>query len=843
MAKRKDFKILANINNIPIEEAELVYLEPGNRLGPNNRYEIIKLIGTGTIGAVYLAIDYEEKQSLLALKMILPHLLEDEAKLDSFIENITELQYLNHSSVAVIYDFWKQNILYFYTMEHIEGPTLEEWMAQRQQQGEAISPQQAHKIIDQICSGLAVLHNTGGHCLLHANNILVAKDEKSEQIEVKICDFGLYHLQPGSFWWQASCHFDSQSYFAPEMQETGDSLTGQSDIFSLAVLLYRLLTWHNPSPEYRSLKSLRSGLPEALDDVLQKALQPKPESRHSDVQSFAQHLAIVLEDVDSSVTGRLTRTASIPKALVPTKKQSLAERLAATRLKFAKAKKATRKYSKPDAVNSTDIAMPAALPEAANAADVEMEPVPAEVEANAETEPVTAKAENVEMVIDAAPICTAADEKTTVDDSETAPVDHTLIATEEEVAAGTTVMEITGTEEDDQSWLKQANAQILAKRYDSAIELLEKALVIKRTAATVDLLERLRSYQQQAAQLKKKAEQSNNPYQKLQLLRQAEKISPHYRGLHEQIVPLQQQLDRQEVRAEQILETGDHLVAEGKYEEAILTWKKMAGPTRRQKEIEDRIMQVVDMMAEEASQMITDGKPYEARRTLAKISKFSDDPLIDELEEEISLNIQQRESRFKQALKEGQKHFVKKQYAAAAEVWQQTIGITENDYLLLEKIAKAKQLDQAMHGDEKDYLELVTMARTLEKREDYQGALQALERIKRRNWLCPVSDIRPDIERVSKLAAAQSYSQQALDLLAMISQHLSQGKLTEAGAILNEPVLRRKLIPSVAKRHQSVLEQFEKKRKARKKFLQRLLLAGGIVVLLALVAAIWLIML
>jgi hypothetical protein len=81
MLKRKDFRILAKINNIPIEEAELIYLETGNRLGPNSRYEVMNLIGTGTIGAVYLVKDYEKEEKLFALKIILPQILENNEKI------------------------------------------------------------------------------------------------------------------------------------------------------------------------------------------------------------------------------------------------------------------------------------------------------------------------------------------------------------------------------------------------------------------------------------------------------------------------------------------------------------------------------------------------------------------------------------------------------------------------------------------------------------------------------------------------------------------------------------------------------------------------------------------
>ena len=202
MAKRKDFRILAKINHIPSEEAELIYLEPGNRVGPNNRYEIIHLIGTGSIGAVYLVKDYEEKESLFALKMILPDVLQNEKELDIFIDYISQVQELKHPNLLQIHDFWKQNTLYFYTMEYVDGHSLRDMMDEQRERKEIIPLKEACEMAIKMCNAIEFVHFTG-HYRLHPENVLLAGDFKKRSHIVKLCDFGMYPLKPSSFWKEA----------------------------------------------------------------------------------------------------------------------------------------------------------------------------------------------------------------------------------------------------------------------------------------------------------------------------------------------------------------------------------------------------------------------------------------------------------------------------------------------------------------------------------------------------------------------------------------------------------------------------------------------------------------
>jgi serine/threonine-protein kinase len=672
-----DFHTLAKIHNIPFEEAELIHLQPGNRVGPHNRYEIVDLLGLGSVGVVYLVKDFEMNKALFALKMILPYmLLDDEEQLNMFIDYLSIIQDMDHPNIVRIKDFWKQNTLYFYTMEYIEGTSLTHRLRARHAQSQYLSLTEVCDVALQICQGLAFLHQHSGHYLLHSDNILLISTASSCQ--VKVSDFGIYYLQPNRFWKELAVFTERQIYQPPELRKQDTKPMVQADLFSLAALLYEMLVNIFPGYPLQKVSAIRQDVPPQLENLLMRCLEEDPHQRPHNIQEVIS----VLHNVHDGLATRVVKvifTPTSPQALPASQE-----------------------------ITGKTPAKPAAEAEVPAAAAAKVE-VPAATAAKIE-----------------APATTAA----------------------------------------------KIEAPATAK--------------VETSVAAVS----------------------------------------------EQDIPVV------ETKLKDLLDEGDNLIEQRRYSEAVRAWKKgLGGVPHKDKEIHDRIMQVVDMKAEQAKSFLENGKPYEAAEVLQQVKQYSADPMIKELDQEIAQEIQECERRFEEAMREGNKHFEKKQLAAAIEVWQGALGLTNKDEMVLRRVQSAKVQQEKLFKDEEEYLKLMSLVRNLEQHENFQSALQTLEKMRQRKggWACPIANLASEVERMTKLMAAANSSREANKILNDASDALKKGKLDKANNLLNYPVFKRALTPAVVEKYQNLLQQLAKQ-SARHKLLLRVVWVGGSVIAAGVIA-------
>ncbi len=210
------------------------------------RYEVLSQLGEGGMGAVYKARDVELGR-LVALKVIRPDLARNRAILDRFKQELILATQVTHRNVVRIYDLGEAEGIKFITMEYVEGEDLASVLHKRTK----LPPNESVRIIEQVCLALQAAHNVGViHRDLKPQNIM---EEKSGRILVM--DFGLAKTLEGERMTQTGAMVGTMEYMSPEQALAGN-LDQRSDIFSLGLIFYELLTGATPFRADSALASL-----------------------------------------------------------------------------------------------------------------------------------------------------------------------------------------------------------------------------------------------------------------------------------------------------------------------------------------------------------------------------------------------------------------------------------------------------------------------------------------------------------------------------------------------------------------------------------------------------------
>ena len=264
-----------------------------DRLG---RYEVIGELGQGAMGVVYKARD-PLIDRIVAIKTINLGLALDEKEEyeGRFYQEAKAAGRLSHPNIVTIYDVGKNGDVAYIAMEFLEGRELRDIM-----NDDGLLPvDQVLDIVSQVAMGLNYAHE---HDIVHRDikpsNVMVVRDG-----HVKITDFGIARMASSAVQTQTGMVLGSPKYMSPE-QVTGKSIDRRSDVFSLGVMLYEMLTGQAPfngdnvnAIMYQTLNaipappnSLNPEVPEMIDFIVAKALAKKAEDRYQNAKDFAVDL-------------------------------------------------------------------------------------------------------------------------------------------------------------------------------------------------------------------------------------------------------------------------------------------------------------------------------------------------------------------------------------------------------------------------------------------------------------------------------------------------------------------------------------------------------------------------
>ncbi len=289
-------------------------LEPGRVLG--NRYEILKVLGEGGMGAVYKVQD-REVGGFAALKVIRPEMANRPEVLQRFKQELILARQVTHKNVIRIHDLGEADGVKFITMDFVEGQDLSSMIRERGK----FEPEDAAGIIAQVCRALDAAHSEGVvHRDLKPQNIML-----DTQGRVKVMDFGIARsTEATGGMTQTGALLGTPEYMSPE-QAKGLHVDARSDIFSLGIIFYEMLTGKTPfhastmmatifrrtQEKARPPIELEPTIPQQINDVVVKCLATEPEDRF---QSASEILAALGREATTGLGTSLPGGTGLPAA-------------------------------------------------------------------------------------------------------------------------------------------------------------------------------------------------------------------------------------------------------------------------------------------------------------------------------------------------------------------------------------------------------------------------------------------------------------------------------------------------------------------------------------------------
>jgi serine/threonine-protein kinase len=212
---------------------------PGDRPVLNDRYEIQSRIGRGGMADVFLAHD-RLLDRRVAVKVLFPEYATDPNFVERFRREAQAAANLNHPNIVGVYDWGRQGSTYFIVMEYVDGKSLADILRARGR----LSAMQASEVASEVAGALGFAHTNGMiHRDIKPANILVATNGA-----VKVADFGIaraFNTATQENLTQAGAVMGTATYFSPE-QAQGLALDGRSDLYSLGVVMYEMVTGRPP---------------------------------------------------------------------------------------------------------------------------------------------------------------------------------------------------------------------------------------------------------------------------------------------------------------------------------------------------------------------------------------------------------------------------------------------------------------------------------------------------------------------------------------------------------------------------------------------------------------------
>ena len=266
----------------------------------NDRYQIIKSIGEGGMANVYLAYDTILDRNV-AVKVLRGDLATDEKFVRRFQREALSASSLSHPNIVEVYDVGEDNGQYYIFMEYIEGCQLKQLLKKRGR----LTLSEVIDIMLQITDGLSVAHDA----------YIIHRDIKPQNIMildsglVKITDFGIAMAMNSTQLTQTNSVMGSVHYLPPE-QANGKGSTLQSDIYSMGILMYELLTGELPykgdnaveialkhlKEKIPSVRDKYPEIPQSVENIIIKATAKNPKNRYADARSMNEDLRTCLDD-------------------------------------------------------------------------------------------------------------------------------------------------------------------------------------------------------------------------------------------------------------------------------------------------------------------------------------------------------------------------------------------------------------------------------------------------------------------------------------------------------------------------------------------------------------------
>jgi serine/threonine protein kinase/tetratricopeptide (TPR) repeat protein len=258
------------------------------------RYEIIEELGKGGMGKVYRVEDTKLKQEV-ALKLIKPEIAKDKETIERFRNELKTARMIAHKNVCRMFDLGEAEGAHFITMEYVPGEDLKSMIQMRGQLGIGIAVSSA----EQVCEGLSEAHRLGVvHRDLKPSNIMIDREGN-----VRIMDFGIARSLRSRGITEVGVMIGTPNYMSPEQVE-GKEVDQRSDIYSLGIILYEMVTGKVPfegdtpftigvkhkSEMPRNPQEFNSKIPDDLSLLIMRCLAKEKERRYQTAEELRREL-------------------------------------------------------------------------------------------------------------------------------------------------------------------------------------------------------------------------------------------------------------------------------------------------------------------------------------------------------------------------------------------------------------------------------------------------------------------------------------------------------------------------------------------------------------------------
>lgn len=266
----------------------------------NDRYQIVRMIGEGGMANVYLAYDTILDRNV-AVKILRGDLADDEKFVRRFQREAISASALSHANIVQMYDVGEDDGKYFIVMEYIEGKTLKSLIKKRG----ALTLPEVIDIMLQLTSGISHAHDSYIiHRDIKPQNILILDDGT-----VKITDFGIAMAMNSNELTQTNSVMGSVHYLPPE-QANGSGSTIKSDIYSLGILMYELITGKIPfkgdnaveiaikhmKEPLPSVTQINPDIPQSIENIILRACAKNPKNRYDSVSEMHDDIKHALDE-------------------------------------------------------------------------------------------------------------------------------------------------------------------------------------------------------------------------------------------------------------------------------------------------------------------------------------------------------------------------------------------------------------------------------------------------------------------------------------------------------------------------------------------------------------------
>ena len=266
----------------------------------NNRYEIVKSIGEGGMANVYLAND-KILDRKVAIKVLRGDLSSDDKFIRRFQREALSVSNLSHPNIVEVYDVGEEDGEYYIVMEYIEGKTLKQLLKKR----ESLTLTEVIDIMTQLTDGISHAHESYIiHRDIKPQNIMIQDDGR-----IKITDFGIAMALNATQLTQTNSVMGSVHYLPPE-QASGKGATVKSDIYSMGILMYELLTGTVPfkgdnaveialkhmKDKIPSIRKQDPSIPQSVENILLKATAKNPRNRYDTAKEMHEDLLNCLKE-------------------------------------------------------------------------------------------------------------------------------------------------------------------------------------------------------------------------------------------------------------------------------------------------------------------------------------------------------------------------------------------------------------------------------------------------------------------------------------------------------------------------------------------------------------------